>query len=153
MYWLLYLAPLECIGLFGFAWTSLGPPQVHWIAPMIFSCLIAIANYAIYMSTIDYMVAAYGEYSASATGGNGFCRDFLAGICALYTGPMYKNLGIQNSTLLLFGVAFAFCIPVYVFYWKGPAIRKKSKFAEQLAQKHEAQAAHARPFVVNRGTA
>lgn len=37
-------APLETIGLFGFAWTSLGPPQVHWIAPMVFSALIAIAN-------------------------------------------------------------------------------------------------------------
>lgn len=38
------VAPLLSIGLFGFAWTSLGPPQVHWIAPMIFSALIAIAN-------------------------------------------------------------------------------------------------------------
>lgn len=37
-------APLETIGLFGFAWTSLGPPHVHWIAPMIFSACIAIAN-------------------------------------------------------------------------------------------------------------
>lgn len=44
---LLYLAPLEALGLFGFAWTSLGPPQVHWIAPMIFSCMIAIANYSV----------------------------------------------------------------------------------------------------------
>lgn len=31
LYWLLWLAPLLSIGLFGFAWTSLGPPQVHWI--------------------------------------------------------------------------------------------------------------------------
>ena len=51
---------------------------------MIFSALVAIANYAIYMSTIDYMVASYGVYSASATGGNGFARDFLAGISAMY---------------------------------------------------------------------
>jgi hypothetical protein len=34
--------------------------------------MIAIANYGIYMSTINYMLAAYGPYSASATGGNGF---------------------------------------------------------------------------------
>jgi hypothetical protein len=37
--------------------------------------LAAMANYAIYMATIDYMVAAYGPYSASATGGNGFARE------------------------------------------------------------------------------
>jgi len=72
-------APLEAIDLFGFAWTSIGPP-VHWTAPLIFSGLFGIANYVIYMATIDYMVAAYGPYAASATGGNGFARDFLAAI-------------------------------------------------------------------------
>jgi hypothetical protein len=75
---------------------------------MIFSTLIAIANvmnpqqnlslrsitdyrcllkYAIYMATVDYMIAAYGPYAASATGGNGFARDFLAGIAAMYSLP------------------------------------------------------------------
>jgi hypothetical protein len=45
LWWLLFLAPLETIGLFGFAWTSLGPDHgIPWIAPMIFSTLIAIAN-------------------------------------------------------------------------------------------------------------
>lgn len=44
LYMLLWLAPLETIGLFGFAWTSLGPPDTHWIAPMIFSFLIGMAN-------------------------------------------------------------------------------------------------------------
>ena len=61
------VAPLETIGLFMFAWTSLGPPYTHWIAPMIASALIAIANFAIYMSTIDYMIAAYGPVSQAAT--------------------------------------------------------------------------------------
>lgn len=69
--WLLWVAPLEPIGLMGFAWTSLGPGRgVHWIAPMVFSCLIGIANYAIYFSSVDYMIAAYGVYSASACGGS-----------------------------------------------------------------------------------
>ena len=117
------VAPLLSIGLFGFAWTSLGPPNVHWIAPMIFSCLIAIANvsitissckrramgstksprltavcqFSIYMATIDYMIAAYGPYSASATGGNGFARDFLAGVAAMYSVPS-KSLSPRFCT-------------------------------------------------------
>ena len=33
------------------------------------------------------MIEAYGPYSASATGGNGFARDFLAGVSAMYAGP------------------------------------------------------------------
>lgn len=45
LWWLLFLAPLETLGLFGFAWTSLGPDHgIPWIAPMIFSTLIAMAN-------------------------------------------------------------------------------------------------------------
>lgn len=44
LYWLLWTAPLETIGLLGFAFTSFGPPKVPWIAPLIFSGMIAIAN-------------------------------------------------------------------------------------------------------------
>jgi len=39
------------------------------------------------MATVDYMVAAYGEYSASATGGNALARDVLAGAAAMYAAP------------------------------------------------------------------
>lgn len=87
LWWLLYLAPLLAIGLMGFAWTSLGPPQVHWIAPLIFTAIVGMANYAVYKSSIDYMIAAYGVYAASATGGNDLARDFLAGVAALYAHP------------------------------------------------------------------
>ncbi|KAJ5709203.1 Major facilitator superfamily domain general substrate transporter [Penicillium malachiteum] len=140
---LLFIAPLEPIGLLGFAWTSMGPP-IPWIAPLIFSCLIAMANYAIYMATIDYMVAAYGPYSASATGGNGFSRDFLAGVATMYATPMYENMGgkyhLQWASTLLGCVGFLVLIPIYVFYWKGPEIRKKSKFAQELAADRELHA-------------
>jgi hypothetical protein len=82
--WLLWVAPLLPIGIFLFAWTGTGPPM-HWIVPQISLLLIGIANYTIYGATVDYMVAAYGEeLSASATGGNGFARDFLAGVSAFY---------------------------------------------------------------------
>ncbi|KAH9833412.1 major facilitator superfamily domain-containing protein [Rhodofomes roseus] len=141
LYWLLYTAPLEPIGLFGFAWTSLGPAHhVHWIAPMIFAAMIAIANYAIYMATIDYMIQAYGPYSASATGGNGFARDFLAGIAAMYSVPLYTNLGpysLEWASTLLGCISVLVTIPIFVFYFHGPAIRARSKFAQEIGQKHE----------------
>ncbi|KAJ5831727.1 hypothetical protein N7474_000038 [Penicillium riverlandense] len=134
---LLFIAPLETIGLFGFAWTSMGPEYTPWIAPLIFIFLIAVANYGIYMATIDYMVAAYGPYSASATGGNGFARDFLAGIAAMYSTPMYSNIGgkyhLQWASTILGCIAIFVTIPIYVFYWKGPQIREASKFAQTLA--------------------
>ncbi|KAM0543849.1 hypothetical protein ACHAPJ_012086 [Fusarium lateritium] len=134
---LLWLAPLEPIGLIGFAWCSLGPSyNVHWIAPMIFSTLVGIANYAIYFSSVDYMIAAYGVYSASACGGNAFARDFLAGISAMYATPLYTNIGghpTEYASTILAGAAVLVVIPIYVFYWKGPVIRDRSKFAKTLA--------------------
>ncbi|KAF2192796.1 MFS general substrate transporter [Zopfia rhizophila CBS 207.26] len=136
LWWLLFIVPLLPIGIFGFAFVSTGPP-LPWIAPLMFSVLIGMANYAIYFATIDYMVAAYGEFAASATGGNGFARDVLAGMCALYTGPMYKKLKPKNASFLLFAVAFVVCIPVYVFYWFGPWARKRSRFAQKLAAAKE----------------
>jgi hypothetical protein len=88
--WLLYTAPCLPIGLIGFAWTSQGPP-IHWVGTMVFSALVGIANYSIYMATIDYMVCAYGPYSASATGGNGFSRDILAGILTIPATPFFQS--------------------------------------------------------------
>jgi hypothetical protein len=135
---LLLLALFEPIGLFGFAWTCTGPPVTHWIAPMIFSFLVGLANFAIYYSSVDYMIAAYGPYSASATGGNAFARDFLAGISAMYAAPLYRNLSdtrpSEYATTLLACLSCLIVVPIYIFYWKGPEIRKASKFASILAE-------------------
>jgi len=90
LWWLLYTAPCLPIGLIGFAWTSLGPP-VHWMGTMVFSAIVGIANFAIYMATIDYMICAYGPYSASATGGNGWARDFLAGVLTIPATPFFQS--------------------------------------------------------------
>ncbi|KAL4962070.1 major facilitator superfamily domain-containing protein [Aspergillus stella-maris] len=135
--WLLWLAPLEPIGLFGFAWTSFGKERgIPWIASMIFSTCVGIANYAIYLSSVDYMVAAYGVYSASATGGNAFARDLLAGISAMYATPMYTNIGdkwhVEYASTILACLSCLVVAPIYVFYWKGPQIRANSKFAQAL---------------------
>jgi len=99
--------------------------------------MVGIANYAIYMATIDYMIASYGPYSASATGGNGMSRDFLAGIAAMYSTPFYKVIPGKYTlawpTTVLAFIAIFVTIPVYLFYWYGPKIRAKSKFAQVLA--------------------
>ncbi|ORY18162.1 major facilitator superfamily domain-containing protein [Clohesyomyces aquaticus] len=138
LWWLLFTAPCLPIGLIGFAWTSTGPP-IHWIGSMIFSAIIGIANYSIYMATIDYMICAYGPYSASATGGNGWSRDFLAGVLTLPATPFYQNIPSSSNpnhlayaSTILFCIASMLVLAVYVIYWKGPALRARSPFAQQL---------------------
>lgn len=125
------------LGLFGSAFLVKGPP-LPWIGPLIFAVFIGWANMAIYYATIDYMVAAYGgKYSASATGGNGFSRDVLAGLCSFYTGPMYHKLGVTRATWVLFGLSVVVCIPVYVIYRRGPEIRARSKYANEVARERQ----------------
>jgi MFS family permease len=128
------------IGLLGSAFLVKGPP-LHWIGPLVFAVFIGWANMGVYFATIDYMVAAYGgKYSASATGGNGFSRDVLAGLCSFYTGPMYKKLGVTNATWVLFSLSVVVCIPVYVIYRKGPQIRARSKYAREIEEERQANA-------------
>lgn len=135
---LLFTAPCLPIGLFGFAGTVLGPP-IHWIGSMVFAAIIGIANYAIYMATIDYMICAYGPYSASATGGNGWARDFLAGVLTVPAVPFFSNIGagsnmnLEYASIILACIATLLVVAVYIIYWKGPVLRTRSPFAQQLA--------------------
>ncbi|KAF1848795.1 MFS general substrate transporter [Cucurbitaria berberidis CBS 394.84] len=138
LWWLLFTAPCLPIGLIIFAWTSTGPP-IHWMGSLVGSAIIGIANYAIYMATIDYMICAYGPYSASATGGNGWARDFLAGVLTLPATPFYQNIGgsggkfhLAYASTILFAISLLLVVSVYVIYWKGPELRKRSPFAQQL---------------------
>ncbi|KAJ5120845.1 Major facilitator superfamily domain general substrate transporter [Penicillium bovifimosum] len=105
LWWLLYTAPCLPIGLIGFAWTSL--PQCHWIGTMIFAAMIGIANYAIYMATIDYMVRAYGPYSVSATGGNGWARECsfatLSGLSSNQGGLPYRGDRLADNSGMPWG--------------------------------------------------
>ncbi len=134
LWWLLFLAPCLPIGLIGFAWTAI--PPVPWIAGMFFIALCGIANYAIYMATIDYMVTTYGPYSASATGGNGFARDFLAGILTPAAIPYYnlplgpKHIQLASTILAVIATILVGC--VFIIYRCGPWLRHKSKFAQKI---------------------
>jgi hypothetical protein len=97
-------------------------------------------QYAIYQSSIDYQTAAYGPYAASATGGNDLARDFLAGIAALYSTPMYTYIPgrpLEYASTILACLAILVTIPIYIVYKKGPQIRANSKFAQSLESSRE----------------
>lgn len=77
-------------------------------------------------------------YAASATGGNDFARDFLAGIAALYSTPMYENIGdkypYEYASTILACISVLVTTPIYFFYRKGPAIRERSPFAKKVME-------------------
>jgi len=59
----------------------------------------------------------------------------MAGVAAMYSTPLYKNIPgrpVQYASTILACLAFVVTIPIYIVYWKGPDIRAKSKFAQSL---------------------
>ncbi|KAI0127766.1 MFS multidrug transporter-like protein [Xylariales sp. AK1849] len=134
--WQVLLLPLGLL-VFGFtaAWSD---PPIHWGWSMIANVMIGMANLGIYQASIDYTLRAYGPYAASATGGNGMARDILAGLLTPAAAPLYHGLGIFNTTMLLLALAAFLSISVYVVYFFGPTLRRRSKFAQDLADaEHE----------------
>ena len=57
---------------------------------------------------------------------------------------------IYPSTILAC-LAVAVIIPIYVFYWKGPQIRLKSKFAQELEKGRQARMQKRRSTVGEKG--
>jgi hypothetical protein len=56
---------------------------------------------------------------------------------------MFKDIGsnpLAYASTILFCISFILVIAVYVIYWKGPELRRRSPFAQQLsdarAQEH-----------------
>ncbi|KAI1759600.1 major facilitator superfamily domain-containing protein [Hypoxylon sp. FL1150] len=150
LWMLLWTVPLLPLGMLLFAWTTF--PEVPWIVPMIGWLFIGIANYCIYVTTIDYMVAAYGSYSASATGSNGFARDLLAGVLTWAANPYYDaftmDFGFQIANTILAGIAFVLVICVYFIYVYGPSMRKKSPFAQSLTHSSDRTSSTAPSLIV-----
>ena len=86
------------------------------------------------------MICAYGPYSASATGGNGWARDFLAGVLTVPALPFFENVAkstgrnLEIASTILFGISLVLVIGAFCIYRHGPALRKKSRFADRLAR-------------------
>lgn len=131
---LVYTAPCLPLGLLIFAATANSSyGHLAWVGTTFGVLFIGIANYTIYASTIDYMVAAYGFYAASATGGNGFARDFLAGALTPAGGPWVKAMGPQKMCGILAGFSALFCAVCIGVRIYGAWLRRRSKYTVQEA--------------------
>lgn len=129
---LVYTAPCLPLGLAIFAATANSSyGHFAWVGTMIGVFFIGIANYTIYASTIDYMVAAYGFYAASATGGNGFARDFLAGALTPAAGPWVQAMGPQQMCGMLAAISALFCAVCIGVRVYGQRLRRQSKYTVQ----------------------
>ncbi|KAJ9490155.1 hypothetical protein VN97_g3100 [Penicillium thymicola] len=116
------------VGLFMFAWTS--RQSIHWIVPTI-GLFIEVAGMALVLQCIfSYIAVAYTRYSASLFAMNDLCRAYLAFAAIMWSGPLYDSLGVAGGTTLLAGLTVGCVAGMFMLYFLGPALQKRSKFAQ-----------------------
>ncbi|EAS30990.3 multidrug resistance protein [Coccidioides immitis RS] len=115
------------MGLFIFAWTSYS--EIHWIGPAMGGFPVGFGFIFLYNSCNNYLVDTYQHQAASALAAKTFLRSMWGASVVLFTNQMYNRMGYQWASTFLAFLALACCAIPYVFYFKGEAIRRYSKFA------------------------
>ncbi|EEQ29782.1 hypothetical protein McanMca71_005967 [Microsporum canis] len=115
-------------GMFLFAWTS--RKEIHWTVPTVGFLLIMAGVVTLLQCMFGYMAVAYPKYGASLFAMNDFARSSLAFASIMWSGPLYRNLGIAKGTSLIGALTAACVFGIYTLYWFGPTLRKRSRFAE-----------------------
>lgn len=74
---------------------------------------------------------SYPQYAASLFAGNDFFRSALACGSIMFARPLFINLGVDRGVSLLAGCSCLGVIGMFVLYYTGASLRKRSKFATQ----------------------
>lgn len=120
-------APAIPISLFWMGWTAY--PSISYWSPLIASVIFGYGILCVFISSYQYIIDSYEQYSASALASVTLIRYVAAGGSIEYAIPFYKNMGV-HWTLTILGAISALCVPLpYLFFVWGPRIRRRSKYA------------------------
>ncbi|KAG9257688.1 major facilitator superfamily domain-containing protein [Emericellopsis atlantica] len=134
--------PLACVGgpsfviaLFWLGWSA--QEGTSFVVPMLAGIPFGFGFQLIFMALLNYLTDAYDSFAASANAVASMCRSLLAVVLPLATSHMFNNLGISGACSLLGGLTAVMCAIPFVFIWKGPDIRARSKFCIALRERRE----------------
>ncbi|ORY83714.1 bicyclomycin resistance protein [Protomyces lactucae-debilis] len=117
------------IGLFIFAFTN--RKEIHWIVPISATALFGWAEVAVFQCSQTYLVDSYGLYSSSVLAGSTLLRSLVGAAFPLFGTKLYTALGNQWASSIPAFLALA-CAPfMFVFYKKGPEIRRRCKYTAE----------------------
>lgn len=117
------------VGLFIFAFTN--RKDIHWIVPIAATSLFGWGEVAVFQCSQTYLVDSYGLYSSSVLAGSTLLRSLVGAAFPLFGTKLYHALGNQWASSLPAFLALL-CAPfMFIFYQKGPAIRKRCKYTAE----------------------
>ncbi|PGG99985.1 hypothetical protein AJ79_08347 [Helicocarpus griseus UAMH5409] len=115
------------IGLMTYGWTA--QPHIHWIVPNIASAVFATGLIIGFQCAQAYVVDAYTQYAASATGAAAFLRTLAGFSFPLFAPALYERLGLGwgNGLLALISAGMGIVAPILL--WKyGEWLRGRSTY-------------------------
>lgn len=120
------------IAMFWFAWTA--NPDVHWIVPTLAGVPLSASFLLISVALLNYLADTYKEYTASALAASAVCRTLSGAAAPLYTTPLFDRLGVAGGGSLIAGLACLLGFVPFGFYFYGPQIRARSRFARDMCR-------------------
>lgn len=127
--------PLAMLGGIGFAltmflfgWTA-HFRSIHWSVPTLAGVFLATSIMLIFVSYLNYLTDTYLTYAASAVAANTITRSAAGAAAPLFTGQMFRALGVGGGASLIGAVATVLAIIPFMFYRFGERIRRRSRFA------------------------
>lgn len=116
------------IGLFIFGFTG-AYAHVHWIGPCVGGALFGFAMLMLYIAANSYIVDSYANFAASAIAAKTLTRSEVGASVPLWVTQMFHNMGFQYAGLLLALIGCCLAPIPFLFYYKGEAVRQRSKRA------------------------
>ncbi|EFY88018.1 hypothetical protein J3459_013692 [Metarhizium acridum] len=117
------------VGLFLFGWTGNSSPEIPWIVPTIGITIVVIGIFIEFQVVFIYLMLSYPQYSASLLAANDFVRSSLGCAAIHFSRPLFINLGVGKGVSLLAGLSCGGVIGIFVLWYFGMALRKRSRFA------------------------
>lgn len=121
-------APLLPVSLFWLGWTA--KPSISIWSGLTACFIFGGCLSAIYVSTYEYIIDSYGEWSSIALASITFVRYFISGGMVMAARPMYTSIGVKWSMTWLAIVALVLSPAPFVFWWIGGKLRNKSPYAK-----------------------
>lgn len=76
-----------------------------------------------------YLPFTYPQYAGSLFAANGLARSLMAGAAILFSIPMFDGIGVDGGVTLLASLSVVCVFGMFVLYFFGASLRKRSKFA------------------------
>ncbi|KAG6279049.1 hypothetical protein E4U47_004222 [Claviceps purpurea] len=127
--------PLYVISLFWLGFSA--KASVPFYVPMLAGIPFGMGYILLFMALLNYLTDSYEIFAASANAAASCCRSILAAVLPLATSHMFRRLGISGAFALIGGLSAVMCAIPFIFIWKGPSIRARSKFCIALREQKE----------------